>query len=575
MAKRLSLAEKYARAKQNDGGKATLPTLRSYDSITSSPRLNIGTRVSPSPTAERFKSAIPELKPHSPKIQFNRGVNDDWFSKISSTPFPKKTILLSPNRTKQPSRRYNTTTYHLSPSRHLERSRVSKDRGWLDRRQNSLGKKPQDGMLLRFKSFLNKFSLDDQQRYDPEFEALKQSAQIVIPSYGIDQNNIELDDLLRRKRKLSGDFDEVDSIVQRTKSRLDEQQRTRGEEEFLELLKKEKLERQHLQETHQRQIQLLKRAHEDETHQLTREIEELRYQSTLKQREFERRKMQELEDLVKKNNETFLLQHKENETRLKMLTTEMERKEKELNMRERKLKKTELENKLQTPRRASIAFSEGSFDTSSPKINRKDLYTHKIQLTEEEEIERAADTYEFQVINFYDMMQKLSEGILQKQTVTPEEQTLLLHIERIVTSLDEHINVRPKDQDVHETKLAEYSRFFDEFDAAYSLSPTQAREKYSISVLSAIWDSFDSLTQSLNARLVKKAQHLRDLEKNFSEISITEDDYNQTRINRAVRILKGKATMIVLLKRTIALLHRLRNLKNRITGIRGKLGPEI
>lgn len=581
MAKRLSLAEKYAISKQNDPEPAKLSPIKPFSSILSPIRQNGHSRFSPSPKPGRLTSEIPELKPYKSRPTLNGdSLNHRWEPRSPIRSF-RKTALLSPNRIKQTSQLYNIMPHQLSPRRYLERNRVSKDRSWLDRKQNSYGSKPKEGVFLRFKSFLNKFSLEEQEHKGPDFEALKESVLNVVPSDTIFRPEVELGNLTGRKRALSSaDFDEVDTIVQKTKARLQENQRNSEKKELVQSIEREKLERENLEKTYERQIYIMEQKHMAKIHELTGEIEDLTYKANIRLRDLDRQKLRELENSVMKDNETFLLQHRENEERLQLMKTQIEQKEEELKLREKNVEKMEIQylrNKSQERQneRDLLIFSEGAYDTSSPKIERKESTVEEILPTEEEEIERAADMYEFQVINFYDTMQRISEQIIRKQTgLTTQEQTLLESLENIVKSLDEHINVRPHDLDGYEAKLEEYSRFFEEFNSVYAQNPTNARKKYRGSVLSAIKTSFDRLTESLNSRLLRKAKHLRDLESNFARVKITDQDYSQYRINRAVRILKGKADIIFQQKRNIALLNHLRKLTQRISEIQGVVQPE-
>lgn len=581
MAKRLSLAEKYAISKQNDTQSPKLSPIQPFNSILSPIRQNERIRLSPSPKARKLAPEIPELKPYSPKPRFSDDSVYRWESR-SPIRSVRKTALLSPNRTKPISLLYKILPYQLSPNRHFESSRITKDRSFLTRRQNSLDSKSREGIFLRFKSFLNKFSLDEQERSNSQLEELRESARRAVPLEDINTDRkVELDNLIGRKRKLSSaDFDEVDSIVQRAKSRLEENRRNREKDDLLRSLENEKFERKNLQEAYERQLHNMELSHKAKIYELTNEIEDLTYKANNRLREFERRKLRELEDSVMKGNESFLLQHRENEERLQLLQAQVKQKEEELKLREERVKALELEGSRRATQEEAekadvLSFSEGAYDTSSPKIERKGTSNEGILRKEEEETEKAADMYEFQVINFYDTMQRISEQILSKQTdLKPEEQSLLDSLENIVKSLDEHINVRSKDLSGYEAKLEEYSRFFEEFNTVYAESPSQARKKYSSSVLSAIKASFDRLNKSLHSRLIKKAQHLRDLEAKFIQVKITEQDYNQYRIDCAVRILKGKADIILQQKRTISLLQHLSRLTKRISEIQEVVQPE-
>lgn len=578
MAKRLSLAEKYARSKQNDSESLRRSPIRSYNSILSPLGQNSRIRLSPSPKRGRLTSEIPELKPHSPAPKHGSDL-DYKIGSRSSIRSVRKTHLESPNRIKLASQLYKTLPYNLSPNRNLDRSRISKDRSYLSGRQSSLDSRSRVGIFLRFKSFLNKFSLEEQERKNSQFEELRESARIPITEHDLNKE-VDLDNLIGRKRKLSGDFDEVDSIVQKAKLRLEENHRNREKQELLHLLENEQLERKNLQEAYMRQINTMEQNHKAQIYELSNEIEDLTSKANFRLREFERQKLKEIENSVMKENESFLLQQRENEERLQSLKEQIQRKEEELEAREKRIEKRELEfsqknSQEDTKKQNEFIFSEGAYDTSSPKIERKGTDNEENILKKEEETEKAADMYEFQVINFYDTMQRISERILNKQSgLTPEEQSLLQSLENIITSLDEHINARSKDLNGYEAKLDEYSQFFEEFNTVYAQSPTQARKKYSSSVLSAIKASFDRLKQSLNSRLTKKAQQLRDLESSYVRVRITEHHYSQYRIDRAVRILKGKADVILQQKRNIALLHDLGRLAKRISEIQEVVEPE-
>ncbi|OVF07905.1 hypothetical protein A9F13_10g00253 [Clavispora lusitaniae] len=582
MAKRLSLAEKYAQSKQSTTTKSPESSIKHYTLLRSPYRRRSPKKFTYSPKLQNLTSQIPELKPHIPESN-NIQINGNWKARSPIRPI-KKPILLTPNRIKRTSSLYKVLPYE-SNNLNLGTNGIRKDRSWRSKKDSSQGL-VREGVFQKLKNFLSKFSLEEQERKNLEFEALRESAKNVLSFPVNERSQMENESPLRSRRRFQDDDDEVDAMVQKAKLQLEKNKRSEEKQELLQIIEKEKLERKNLQEDYERRIYLMEQTHKARIQELSQEIENLTYKASSHYQEIEAQRLKELESSVMKENESFLLQQKENEERLQLIRARFERKEEELKAKEERLEemKKEIENSrremnnVPATKQSSIAPITVHRTSSFSVLEEEGANGTQVNdlATDVETINRASKINEIQVINFYDMMQKISERIIQKETdFSPNERRLLESLEEIVNSLDEHMSISPTDQDEYTTKLDEYSSFFDKFNPLLKENPQQARQTYNRTTLKGIEESFERLSKSLKRKLTKRAFQLRDLESQYDKTRISEYDYNQPKIDQAVQVLKRKTILIAQQKKTISLLDRLGLLTSTIHKIRSSLAESM
>lgn len=580
MMSRLSLAEKYEQAKKEN----TTHYLRGSPVLTNSRRLP-----EENPSLAKYTKLEPVRSPDGGRfLTYGLKSYDFKDTKKPRTPYysdvrkqyklpghygsPIKAIS-TPLRARRPTRLYKLLP-HLPDSRKDTFSHINgvkKDRPWETKQAGG------SGILKRFRSFISRFSIEAHEQDDTSYKQLSNSAKglLDIPrdsEYRL-RKAVNFEEAIKtpprkgiRDAYQIDDLDEVDLGVKLARARQEETRRNREQAELKSKYEEAKREGDDMRESYERKLYLLKRDHEAKEHELTMTIQELSQRASHRYQELGQEKLMEIQSAVLKENESFLIHQKATEDRLALLNKRIELREAELRQKEARIE--ELAAKI--PRKAQSSFLEVAespirpdFVGAKTKISRS-LETNKEEFElNEATLKQELDTVvqairmnDVEVVQFYDIMQRISERILNKREKLSYMETRLLdNLDRLVSSLDEHINYPPRPAGGLRARFVEYSNFFAEFDDLYTTQHATAKQTYNEEVMGGIAESFAKLRKSLFSKLTKRAIHLQDLENQFKREKVSEHNYDDYKVEQVVKILKNKADTLTQQKDTVELLQ--------------------
>lgn len=596
MVNRLSLAGKYAQFQKEEESKnfqLSPPPLRLRTSLLASPlisRYQKLDRTKRSPITYKYLS-YDSTKRASPYV------NDVRKLKVSGQFGSPIKVVSTPMRSKRPSRLYKVLPYRELPRRtgRTEFTNhsygVRKDRAWEEKKT---GRPSNGGIFNRFRQFISKFSIEAHEQDNTDYKTLSESAKglLDIPEMPVEEpirRTVNFEDVRvktppdRRNVYPLDDVDEVDTRVRLAKNVREEERRSAEQRELRALIEEERSKSKAMRERYERQLSLMKQEHEDSIQSLSLKIRELSRKASERYNEISHEKLVEIQNTVLKENESFLIHQKATEELFENLQKRIEQRETELDKREERLQ--ELTSKLHQPKEKSQEDTVLEMVTSSPKIDQLvdrikisriiDQYKHEYDSTavalrlDLETVSESIRTNELEVIRFYDTMQRISEKILQKKDrPSHSEKKLLDNLERLVASLDEHINHPPKPNEELTARFEEYSGFFNDFNATYSKSYLKAKRVYNDEILDGISESFAKLKSSLFGKFVKRATLLRDLDSQFQRVRVDEFDYVNYKVEQVVKILQRRTEALAQQKNTVDMLQSLNVLLKKLNDIR-------
>lgn len=609
MAKKLSLADKYAQYKGN--------------SLARSER-NKYTNYRPKPPVSPIRKDL--AKPKYPHLE-------QW-KKEPKLPglfgSPIKALFSSPSSTKRPSSIYKVLPFlpRKFTRNDLDTSyRIQKDRSWLNSKTGNPRSK-QTGLFVKLRGFLSSLKFDSA---NEELKTLTASAKEVLKIPSQESRTVSLDELgiPRRARQFDDykDFDEVDANVQLAKERL---QRDKSRKENLRLeekIRELETEIKTLREQHERELYLAKADNKAQILDLNEKVTHLSSMASSRYQEIEREKLQEIENAVMRENESFLIYQKETEKVFEEMKRKLDDKDQHLQNSEERLearekaliqKEKELADKLRMfeeqeqkwrdtriqalqketrkPQRSehiphhtdgaisdenlngrirvskedalsldvqrALQESQAQYDTEMAVLNQeKDLVSEMI---------RKNDT---QVIEILDTMQRISEVIsANAASMTVSDKNVLYKLEEFVETLGDNTVTTSAALDQCLEKFKEYRVYFDEFQAIFADDRDKAAQLYGEYKLMGIESSFAKLKKSITGKIAKRTHQIRELQTQIDRAAISESNYSVYSIEVAANGAKKRADLLKLQDGAVTTLHELALLQKTLNDMQTLMG---
>lgn len=549
MSKKVSLADKYAQYKGNytrpeRPKEAVLPRKHTFSPYS----YDLSSRFRDSRLQDRLRDKLPGL--------------------FGS---PIKTIYSSPSRTKRPLSIYKVLPY-LARESWNETSRVNK-RTWLDRDQQS----KKEGILGRLRGFLSRLHSESN---TSEFQRLSQSAKDVLKIPPEEKSTVSLDELLaprqNRTSEIFRDYDEVDSSVQLARQKLEDAQNREKKDNVDVLVQQQRQEITQLKEQYERQIYLAKLDHEAHIHKLNDEIDRLSDSVSVKH-DTERERLEELQNSVLRDNESFLVYQRETERMFEDMKRRLEQREQMLNEREERLderdRKAADEAKLkeETSKRAKTEYTKENARKQRLALDSNDTGPGNLDsylANAKSEIAKMSQENDLRSIDFFDTMQKISQEIVSNGAFSGSQGEVLQKMEELVNAFDGKQQPPP---DAYGLKLAEYDAYFDGFVRIASRNTDEARQVYSQQKLSGIEQSFKKLQRSLEQRMAKRSIQITDLQKRLARSIVSELNYSVDSIEQTAQGIKKLEELVSFQKRTVSTLEHLALLFTKLQEVQRKV----
>lgn len=536
MAKKLSLADKYALAKGNPAHIRTKGNSGSRSTAGS----GFGFELS-------YRQKLPVERNETNSTRFS-----ETFKKTSlpgSFGSPIKALHSTPTSTRRPLSMYKILPYLPQKKAFKEgyiANKVLKDRPWLQRNApNTTDTLKRPGVLDKLRSFLTGFK----PRND-EFKRLSESAKEEL-HIRPDKNKtyVSYDDIFAPRARATADFefDEVDANVQLAKKSIAEQKLLKKEAILEKRIQQQSQEIQELRSKQERELYLTKASYEAQLAELNAQVRQLHELSENRNREIEKERLKEIEESVLKENESFLVYQKETMQMFEEMKQRLEEKEEELIKKEQRLQELyikkpdaspviSLASKFKpsfAPESTSISMNKpsdshaeanSSHNMSFAEINIEHVNSMSALNKEHVKVVNEIKRTEEQFNSLLSTLKKRSDALTLKRTLSESERELNSQLEKLASSLERAKTLGPTLKNPYKRNLDSLFSFLEEFKVAFAKDKLSAYELYDLKQLRKTDCKVKQLTRTARKKLAKRDEDIRELQSNVTQLLIDENN---------------------------------------------------
>lgn len=584
MAKKLSLADKYALAKGNSAYTKKSTNLRSTGGSGSGINLSSRRRL-PVQLKEQSTSRFSE--------SFKRTSLPGSFGS------PIKTLHSIPASADRPLSMYKVLPYLPQKKAFKDTNianKVLKDRPWLQRNAVTVTKSNGRGMLGKLRSFLSSFK-----HQNNEFKRLSDSARKELNVRRQPEKKYVLHDDVFAPRTESHadnfDFDEVDANVQLAKKSLEQQRLLQKEAVLEKKIQDQSEEIQELKNEHEREVYLTKASYEAQLADLNVEIRQLHELNENRHQEIEKERLKEIENSVLKENESFLVFQRDTVQMLEDMKQRLEQKEKYLARKEERLRAmaknirtshTSPEELLSTTTKSSNVqpISEGigmnppdSHDaaetppnTSFADINIGHVNAMSALNKEHVKVVNEIKRTEEQFNRLLSSLTKKFETLAMKDKLTESERELNTRMEELPQLLEVTRKLESKPNNSYKKKLDSLFSFLEEFRVEYAKDKLKAYKLYESDQILETGHKVKQLTKSVRKKLAKREEIIRDIKLTINQLLIDQNSNDVAAIKASIRGLGDISNLLQQQDIAVSTLKQLATIKKKLDEIQLIMG---
>lgn len=534
MAKKLSLADKYALAKGNSSSSQAKGELTSRYKAGSSSRIDLSYRR---------------------KLPIERMTNSSRFSgtanRTQSIPgtfgSPIKALHSTPSKAKRPFSMYKILPY-LPQKMEIKAkfsNKVQKDRLWLKRSiLPELVQSKNAGVFGKLRGFLTGLKPPND-----EFKRLSTSIKKELNIQPEDKSSVSFDEAFapREKKADNLDFDEVDANVQLAKKSLEEQRLRKIQLELEEKVKQQDEKIRELTSEHERELYLTKASYEARIVELNERVSQLSEMAANTHREIENERLKELEKSVRKENESFLVYQKETVRMFEDMKLRLEEKEKELNKKEREIQEEARKSLFSSPKLfvtpkaepsdpPSETVATTSHNTSFAEINIEHVNAMSALNKEHIKLETELKKTEKQFNHLLYLVNTLPEQLFLKDNLTESQWNS--QILELRSELENTSGQTEKPANPYEEKLSALVSFLERFRVEFAEDKQKAYELYEPKKLQQTERKVKQLTKSVRKKQTKREDNIRELQYVVNLLLVDEKNYDFLTMKESINGLR-------------------------------------
>lgn len=584
MAKKLSLADKYALAKGNSAYTKKSANLRSTGGSVSGIDFSSRRRL-PVQLKEQNTSRISE--------SFKRTSLPGSFGS------PIKTLHSIPASANRPLSMYKVLPY-LPQKKAFKDSyianKVLKDRPWLQRNAvTTVTKSNGHGMLGKLRSFLGSFK-----HQNDEFKRLSDSARKELNvRRQPDTKYVSHDEVLAPRTQShvdNFDFDEVDANVQLAKKSLEHQRLLQKEADLEKKIQAQSVEIEELKNKHEREVYLTKARYEAQLADLKVEIHQLHELNANRHQEIEKDRLKEIENSVLKENESFLVFQRDTVQMLEDMKQRLERKEKYLARKEERLQAmaknirtshTSPEESLSTTKSSNVPpISEGigmnppdshAAVQTAPKTSFADInngHVNEMSALNKEHVKVVNEIKrtEEQFNRLLSSLTKKFEILAMKDKLTESERELNTQMEELPQLLEATRTLESKPNNPYKKKLELLFSFLEEFRVEYAKDKLKAYKLYESEQILKTGHKVKQLTKSVRKKLAKRQEIISDIKSTIDQLLIDQNNNDVTAIRASIRGLGDISNLLQQQDIAVSTLKQLATIQKKLDEIQLIMG---